>query len=73
MLLLKILINLVPALCVIVLVYLLFFFDIIPGLIRHYRKASKTSRQYDKDINSIKAKGRKKAAPTKKWLDHEDE
>lgn len=53
MIILKLLINLVPALFVIFTIYLTFYFDIIPGLIRHFRRALRTNRKYEKEIADI--------------------
>lgn len=54
MLLIKILINLFPALLLTLCVYILFYFDIIPALLRHWRKALNTERKYGKEIDDIK-------------------
>lgn len=51
----KVLINLSLALFVIGMAYGLFYFEVIPKLINHYRKFTTKRREYDKQIVDIQA------------------
>lgn len=54
MMILKLLINLIPALFVILTIYLTFYFEVIPKLLGHYRRTKKTEKKYAEEIEEIK-------------------
>ncbi len=54
MMIIKLLANFIPAIFVLLTIYLTFYFEVIPKLLGHYRRVHRTEQQYDKEIEDIK-------------------